>query len=159
VAALRDPATYPDLKAYLVRTRNRQSTYNLIRKLPGINLRETVEASWKQAKSGTYAAVVDAAAMGIDVGYPDALETLVEILRKDDVSDPQAITRAMTLVKRYTPATGDSAAVVGWYDANKNRLEFSERRGKFLPRQAPQAPSKQAVLPSGGLEADGSVAP
>jgi hypothetical protein len=139
VAALRDPATYPDLKAYLIRTHSRQSTYNAIRKLPGIDLRDTIAASWKAAESGTQAEAVDAAAMAVDAGYPDALATLVNVLRQDDVSEPQQITRAMTLVKRYTPATGEAAAVVAWYDANKDRLVFNARRGKFLPAPAPAA--------------------
>jgi hypothetical protein len=77
--------------------------------------------------------------MAIDAGYPDALATLVEVLRQDDLSAPQQITRAMTLIKRYTPATGDAAAVVAWYDANKDRLVFDARRRKFLPAPAPAA--------------------
>jgi hypothetical protein len=137
VAKLQDPATYPDLKAYLVRTRYRQSTYNEIRRLPGIDLRETVDASWKRAKSGTPAEVTDAAAMAADVGYPDALETLVNILRAGDFNEPQQITRALTLVRRYVPATGNAAALVAWYDANKDRLTFSAGQRKFMPAAGP----------------------
>jgi ABC-type transport system involved in multi-copper enzyme maturation permease subunit len=132
MAALQDPATYTDLKAYLIRTRSRQSTYNAIRKLPGFDLRDAVAAAWKQALSGPHSGLVDAAAMAVDLGYPDALETLINVLRDDDVSEPEQITKALTLAKHYTPATGEAVDVVAWYDSNKDRLVFDAARRKFL---------------------------
>lgn len=132
-ANLKDPSTYPALKAYLVRSRNRQAAYFAIRRLPGIDIGPTVAAAWKRAQSGPRAELVDAACMAIDQGYPEALDTLVGVLRDNDVSEPQLHQRAMTLVQRYTPARGDATALVAWYDAHKDRLAFNVRRRKFLP--------------------------
>jgi hypothetical protein len=136
VAALEDPTTYPDLQAYLLRARNRQAAYNAIRKLPDIDLGETIAAAWKRAQAGTRTEMIDAAAMAIDVGYPDALEALITVLREDDVGQPQQLTRTLTLIRRYTPAKGDAAAIVAWYDANKAALVFDANRRKFIPQSA-----------------------
>lgn len=133
-AALEDPSTYPALKGYLLRARNRQMTYNVIRKLPGIDLRSTVDSAWAQARNGTQAERVDAAAIAIDLGRADALELLVNILRQNDMSRPRDLTRATNLVLRYTPAKGDTAALVAWYDAHRGSLVYNPRRHKFLPR-------------------------
>jgi hypothetical protein len=133
VAALRDPASYPALQSYLVRTRNRQATYNAIRRLPGIELDATVDAAWKKAKAGSRAEAIEAAPMAIDVGKLDALETLVQVLRENDLSQPQPLQRALTVVSRYIPIKGDAPAVIAWYDANKDRLTYNSEKKKFLP--------------------------
>jgi hypothetical protein len=132
VASFKDPATYPILKAYLLRTGARQQAYNSIRKLPEIDLRETVDAAWKLAKRTSPYAMIDAAAMAIDVGYLDALDALVGVLRENDLSQPGQIERSATLVKRYTSAAGDAAALVAWYDANKADLTFDAKARKFV---------------------------
>jgi hypothetical protein len=137
LASLKDPATYPYLKAYLLRAGNRQLTYNAIKKLPGIDLRETVDAAWKLAKRGSHETMIDASAMAIDIGYADALAALVNVLKENDLSQPRQIERAATLVKRYTPAVGDRTAIVAWYDANKTQLAFDPARRKFLPQPLP----------------------
>jgi hypothetical protein len=132
VADLNDPSTYPALKAFLLRTSYRQSTYNSIRKLPGIDLKGTVDVAWKKAQNGVQSEKADAAAMAIDLGYPDALETLVNVLRQDDPSNPGLIAREATLIKRYTPAVGSNADLVSWYDENRNHLTFDPKKRKFL---------------------------
>jgi hypothetical protein len=132
VASFKDPATYPVLKAYLLRTGARQQAYNVIRKLPGIDLRETVDVAWKLAKRTSPNATIEAAAMAIDIGYLDALDALVGVLRENDLSQPGQIERSATLVKRYTSATGDAAALVAWYDANKADLIFDAKSRKFV---------------------------
>jgi hypothetical protein len=43
----------------------------------------------------------------------------------------------LTLVRRYTPATGKASAVVAWYDANKDRIVFDADQKKFLPSAPP----------------------
>ena len=64
-----DPTTYPDLEAYLDHTLSPQSAYNSIRKLPGIDLRQTVDIVWKRA-SGRTMLGLRPAGMAIEAGYP-----------------------------------------------------------------------------------------
>lgn len=130
-AALNDPATYPDLKAYLVRGPMRQATYNAIKNLPGIDLGDTVARAWHEAQSGSHAAQVDAALMAVDAGFLDALATLFEVLRVNDPGRSQDNEHAQTLITRYTPARGDATALVRWYDANKGRIAFNAETRRY----------------------------
>ena len=70
VATLQDPATYPDLEAYLVRGVNRQQTFNAIRRLPGIDLGKSVALAWTKAKYAQPSLVVDALRHGLRIRSP-----------------------------------------------------------------------------------------
>jgi hypothetical protein len=130
VASLGDRATYPDLEAYLVRCRRKQETFNLIRKLPGIELAATVDLAWKQAKLESPGEVLAAAGMAAGYGHLDALDELAKIL-KDDESSSAEQTRASNIIKHYTVATGDNDAVVAWYESNRDHLVFDPKARKF----------------------------
>jgi hypothetical protein len=98
VASLRDPATYPDLEAYLVRCRRKQETFNAIRRLPGMELADTVDLAWKQAKIEGPGDVLAAAGMAAGYGHIDALDELAKIL-KDDESSSAEQTRASSITR------------------------------------------------------------
>jgi ABC-type transport system involved in multi-copper enzyme maturation permease subunit len=134
VASFKEPSSYPDLLAYLVRGPNRQHTFNTIRKLPGINLRDAVDAGWKRAQHGNAHEVLDGCAMAADFGHADALEALVGILREG--GDQSELRHAATLFKRYTEATGNNAGLAAWYDSNRARIVFDEQKKKFIVRPA-----------------------
>ena len=102
----------------------------MIRKLPGIDLRDAVKAGWEKARRGSASEVLDGCAMAADFGHTDALEALIGILRES--GDEPMLRRAATLFKRYTPATGDNAALVAWYDANQARLAFDQQQKRFI---------------------------
>jgi hypothetical protein len=148
VASFVEPATYPDLKAYLVRCTNKQETFNAIRKLPGIDLKETVDAAWKKARyAPTTYQVLDGCAMAASFGYLDALDALVKILKQDDNDMDRR--RAATSLKRYTPATGDYDALVAWFEAHREELVFDSKQVRFLPRPSPE-PATPAAQPAPG---------
>lgn len=132
IAALRDPSSYPALQKYLIHASNRQMTYNSIRKLPGIDLRDSVRQAWKTAQTGTEADRFDGAKMAVDQGYLDALGLLVEVLRRDDRGQPQQLEQAMTLAERYLPIDGDQSELVAWYDAHKGQLVFDPKSRKYV---------------------------
>jgi hypothetical protein len=131
VASLKDPATYPDLEAYLVRCRRKQETFNAIRKLPGIELADTVDLAWKQAKLESPGEVLAAAGMAAGYGHIDALDELAKIL-KDDESSSAEQTRATNIIKHYTTATGNGDAVVAWIEANRGRLVFDPEAKRYV---------------------------
>ena len=71
--------------------------------------------------------------MAADFGHADALEVLADILKQDEEGADQR--RAAVLFRRYTPATGDNAALIAWYEANRDRLVFDPKQKQFLPQQ------------------------
>jgi hypothetical protein len=131
IASLRDPATYPDLKTYMVRCRRKQETYNSIRKLPGIDLDGTVDLAWKEAKLDGPVEMLTSAGMAAGHGHLDAIDEMVKILRNDESTDPE-LSRAAAIVKHYTGATGDNDAIVTWFEANRARLVFDAKEKKFV---------------------------
>lgn len=133
IAEFKEPATYPDLKAYLVRARRRQEVFNAIRKLPGIDLRDSVDRAWDEAKIGGSSEIVDASDFAADYGHLDALEEVVKTLKSDSASVAQ-IRRAQVSVRRLLPVTGDDDAIIAWFDANRDRLAFDPRVRKYIPR-------------------------
>lgn len=132
-ASFQDPATYPDLKAYLLRCRNKQQAYTAIRKLPGLDLRATVDAIWKEAKAGENRDFLGVCGIAAEYGHLDAVEATVNYLKQDFGSAMQQ-RHAATIIKKFTPATGDKAALIAWFEANKGRLAFDPDQRKFVPR-------------------------
>jgi hypothetical protein len=136
VASFDEPATYAALKAYLIRCSNRQMTYNLIRRLPGIDLRDAVEAAWKKARySPNPHEVVDGCAMAADFGHLEALDALVTVLQQDDNENDRK--QAEALFKRYTATTGDDDDLAAWFEANRDHLVFDAKTKKFVVPAAP----------------------
>jgi hypothetical protein len=130
VAQFKDPATYPALKAYLVRTSNRQVVFNQIHKLPGIDLQPAIDEAWAQAKLDGLGEMRNCAGFAATNGHADALGVLVDVLRQSDVRGNDA-ERALTFVRRATSVKGEAADLVAWYDANASHLVFDPATHKF----------------------------
>jgi hypothetical protein len=86
VASFQEPGTYPDLKAYLLRSLRKNETFQVIRTLPGIDLKDTVEAVWKKSKYGMPFQIIDACPMAAEFGHLDAVAALVDLLKQRDIS-------------------------------------------------------------------------
>jgi hypothetical protein len=153
VASFEEPDTYPELKSYLMRCSNKQMTYMLIRRLPGIDLEDTVASAWKDARRSSSAyTVLDSCMMAAEYGHADVLESLVDILKRGDDENFQR--RAATFIRRYTPATGNNDALIAWYEANRDRLVFDPKLKKFMP-----GPMPSSTRPSGAQAAPANTAP
>jgi hypothetical protein len=129
VASLQDPATYPELKAYFVRGGNPQSTFAILRKLPGIKLADAVDEAWKKAKYNEWWAS-DMCGIAAEFGHADALQTAANILRTTPRDDYRS--EAREALKKFTPASGDDAALLAWFDANRDKLVFDPQERKFI---------------------------
>jgi len=129
VAALQDPATYPELKAYFVRGGNPQSTFAIIRKLPGIELADAVDEAWKKAKYNEWWAS-SMCGIAAEYGHADALETAAHILRTANRDD--YLSDAREALKKFTPASGDDQALLAWYNTNRDKLVFDPQSKKYL---------------------------
>jgi hypothetical protein len=70
--------------------------------------------------------------MAADFGHAEALGVLVDIMKTED--NDQELRRASNLFRRFTPAKGEAPALISWYEANRERLEFDEQARKFLPK-------------------------
>ena len=133
IASLQDPSTYPALKAYLVDGYNKQETLDALKTLPGIDLTDSVDAMWKKAKYGDPIEVLIGADIAAQYGHLDALDTAAGILKKE--KNTYLLTQASRIIKKFTPATGDNAALIVWYQANRDKLTFDPQTKKFLPQK------------------------
>jgi len=147
VASFEEPATYPALKAYLLRCSNKQETFNAIRKLPDIDLKETVDAAWENVRtSSRNSEVVDACGMAAAFGHLDALDALVRVIKTDE-EEPRR-KHAANILKKYTPATGDEKTVIAWYEAHRDQLIHRPKHERFILRQESSSPeTPQAESP------------
>jgi hypothetical protein len=129
VASLQDPATYPDLKAYFIRSESRKTIYAIIRKLPGIDLADAVDKAWIKAKNNerqtTYMCGIAA-----EYGRADALEAAANILRNS--TDEDYLSEAREVLEKFTSASGGNSALLAWYDSNRDKLVFDPESKKFV---------------------------
>ncbi|SDU08348.1 ABC-type transport system involved in multi-copper enzyme maturation, permease component [Verrucomicrobium sp. GAS474] len=157
VASLRDPASYDLLFTW---TENRSldkkqfgssdfdsNLYRNLRALPGPLVAGSVEKVWKQ-KRGTDQ---ESSFLGtaLEWGLPDALDRTVEILAEPLPADPKEKEKqqnikntARNLFNNRTACPGNllDGALVEWYAANKARLAFDIRLGRFLATRDPAPP-------------------
>jgi len=134
VVDLNDPASYEPLKKYFLRDRNQDNTYKIISQLPNIDLAPEVDIAWKKAKFGRDHEVAHMLFPAADQGHADALEAAVRILQKTDNKDNSVRRQAKDALLKFTVATGDEAALIAWYEANKSRLAFDPQAKKFLAK-------------------------
>lgn len=132
VVDLNDPASCEPLKKYFLRDENQDNTYKIISQLPNIDLAPEVAIAWKKAKSGRDYEVAQMLFPAADQGHADALEAAVRMLQKTDNKGNYVRRQAKDVLLHFTPATGDEAALIAWYEANKTRLTFDPRTKKFI---------------------------
>ena len=132
VAMFKDPSTYPALKAYLIRTSNRQETFNAIRKLPDLDLTDTVAAAWTQANLEGPNEIRNMEGIASESGHLDALARVIDTLRDEDKEPGAEVQRCETYARRVIPhRLDDDAAIVQWFDTNRDKLVFDKETGKF----------------------------
>jgi hypothetical protein len=129
VAALQDPATYPELRSYFIRCSNRKSTFAVIRMLPGFELVDAVAEAWKKAKYDDWGATW-LCGIAAEYGHADALQKAADILRTTNRKDYLEETREV--LKKLTPASGDDPALLAWFDANRDKLVFDQQSKKYI---------------------------
>jgi ABC-type transport system involved in multi-copper enzyme maturation permease subunit len=129
VALLHDPSTYPALKAYFVNRGDKQDTLNAIKGLPGIDLPDAVGEMWKKARYGSSYDVMNAYEIAAEYGHVDALETATGILKKE--KNQYQLKRARAVITKLTPASGDDATLIAWFQANRDKLAFDPQSKKF----------------------------
>jgi hypothetical protein len=133
VAALQDPTTYPDIKAYFVRCANPQQTFDAIKQLPDLDLADAVDQVWKKARNSAPFPMLAACGIAAEFGHLDALNAAVNALKKDRNEYVQ--NRAAAILQKYTTASGDHHALVAWFEANKDKLTFDQKAKKFVVQQ------------------------
>ena len=131
VASFQDPSTYPALTAYLVNGNAKQDTFDAIKQLPGIDLSDAVDQIWKKARYSNTYGKLQVCAIAAECGHMDALETAVEILKKEE--NEYELKQAAKVITKFTPATGDYAALIAWFEANKAKLIFDPQSKTFIP--------------------------
>ncbi|MEO8205371.1 MAG: hypothetical protein ABI615_04265 [Chthoniobacterales bacterium] len=130
LVALQDPTTYDALKTYYLRQPGRMDVFEALRKLPDIDLTDTVNTAWEKKKSGRDYEVRALMATAAEYGHADALDAAAKMLKSG--SEHYARRLGRDVLVKFTAATGDDAAVLAWYDANKDRLVFDPETKKFI---------------------------
>jgi hypothetical protein len=133
VASLQDPSTYPALKAYLVKGRNRGEIFKAIKQLPGLDLTDAVDEMWKKAKYASPWEAMNACGIAAQYGHADALETAAGVLKTS--KNQYETKQAREVITKFTGASGDDKALVAWVEGNKGKLGFDAGSGKFVVRQ------------------------
>ena len=136
VAALKDPATYADLKTCLVKGWNQASTYRLIRDLPGFDAAGAIKEAWEGLEDPNLKATI--APYAAEQGVLDALEFAFDTLETPDTwkytgSNPRQ------LVLRHVDARGSNQELIDWFEKNKGKLVFDPKDRKYKVKE-PAAP-------------------
>jgi len=132
-ATLKDPATYPGLKAYFIEGQDTQQTYDAIKDLPSLDLSDAVDSMWKKARYGD--SKMDGCEIAARYGHADALDAAAEVLALNKVKNSYAPERARKVITECTPATGDDNALVAWVRSNHGKLVFNPQTRKYAPQQ------------------------
>ncbi|OGV56616.1 MAG: hypothetical protein A2X49_08500 [Lentisphaerae bacterium GWF2_52_8] len=136
-ANLQDSKSYPALKKCLIEGQNKIHTYNVIVKIPGINLTpEEIEGAWENAWASLgknhYCNFYDVTHMGYEaakLGSKPALFRTVQILLyypKENYF--LEIKNKMMPLCSYV---GDEKDFGAWFEANKWKLDFDKDKGVF----------------------------
>jgi len=129
VASFEDPETYDRLIDCFVNQGNRAHTYNVIRKLDGINLEDAVARAWKRAKYEQEYETNTMIPIAIAYGHQDALRLgIVDILGGDSDSYRREVRKA---VRKHTGIEGSDDALVAWFAENGENLVFDKETGLF----------------------------
>jgi hypothetical protein len=131
IVSLRDPSTYPALRAYFLKYPTRLGTYEVLRNLPGINVEELMPQAWAVAKAGSDGDRINLLTPAAECGIADSLAVAAEFLRTAKKDYHKRVGRKV--LNEFTPAQGDDAALLAWYDANKDRLVFQADRRIYVP--------------------------
>jgi len=155
VASFADPDTYDDLKAYLIAGENRKATYEKIKDLPGIDLKETVALAWTNAALDRWERA-DMAPVAVQFGHLDALDLIVEAL-VDDCSTCGEIYAPRDLILRHTEARGTNEELNQWYVRHRHNLAFDEKAKVFRAPKAeaggpPTEPSSNEIASQADLD-------
>ena len=135
VAQFKDPKTYEDLKWYLIHGHDPESTYEVIKDLPGLDLKETVENAWDVKKlSGEYEAY-QMAKVAVRFGNVEALAEIVRMAAERARDDWEAA-EARRLVWRLTGYAGSGKELMEWFQTNKDKLVFNPETGTFSVKAA-----------------------
>lgn len=122
VASFEDPATYPDLLNYFVTGENREATYRLLGKLPGIDLDDAVSRAWKNAKYEPDYKTRNFLSVAIAHGHIDALR--IGILDMTDGSWRDADIRKT--IRKHTGLDLPDDEIQAWFRENEKKLWFDE---------------------------------
>jgi hypothetical protein len=132
VAALRDPETYDVLTEYMAKTSSSPSyVYESIRLLPGIQLGDAVSKAWEKAKgSDNQYNVAGMAVIAASYGHPDAVETLIGLLKNPPGRTSSFVNPRLSLLL-HLDTSGSNEEIIAWYETNKENLVFDPKSKKF----------------------------
>jgi len=131
IASYKDPATYEDLKAYLIHGANKQATYNAIKKLPDIDLSVVVPEAWRRSKFAGDVPAREMAPVALEYGQLDAVRFIIESLDDSDIDEKWKDNCRKQLIE-YTGVSGTDSQLAEWFKTNAPKLVFDPAQKKFV---------------------------
>lgn len=142
IVQLQDPKSFPMLVDYFRRGRYPAVTYDAIRGIPGIDLRDAIakmweNASWRRELAGdtdvwfnsSYFSVRDAAQIALEWGHVEALEVCISRMGRREWTSRGTWD---DLVRQHIDFVGTPEQTEGWFLANRGKLIFVPATKKYV---------------------------
>lgn len=130
VSLFQDPETYEALNHYLIHGKNKYSTYEIIKDLPGINLDEVLMKAWEKTRDlNNDWDQVGLATVVLSMGRKDAIKTLLKSLKSDEFY--YFYGKVVKLLYQHLDFRGSIQEMIDWYESNKNNLYFDKKDKRF----------------------------
>jgi len=138
VAVLRDPATFPALRRYMIEGTNAWWTYKAVSRLPDIDLDEWVDKTWtkRRAEHGPGTEGNTFASVAAAHGHLDALDRLFAELNSSNVQEKWWHREARGVIVNVVDASGTDAELVKWYRENRDRLNWDPKLRRYVTSSA-----------------------
>lgn len=137
VASFHDPSAYDDMTKFFIKTYDKGSVYQVLKKLPGFNLTNAVQQAWQDSKYGYVSQLCAMIPIAMENGDGDALEMGVRIVAgkisgvDSCYLDTYGCRKA---IEKFTDAKGSPADIEKWFNENKGKLMFDSQTKKFVVR-------------------------
>ena len=130
-AKLNDKKATPLLIEHFIRGSNKKWTYDSIKHIPGIELKDAVAKAWENAKFNRNSSyeLTSVAKIAVGYGHKDALNVLVnELTGNKNKRERQSVGMAL---KRHLDFVGSDKEIVDYYKKNKDNLVFDPKDKRF----------------------------
>ena len=131
IARLEDPTTFDALKEHFVLGSSKVAVHDILKRLPGIDLREAVRQAWRNSSDLESWDKEDVATVAVEYGHVDALAYLAETVLKPPDRHRSYESRHYSLVW-HVPNKGTIRETAKWILQNEARLKFDKDSKRYF---------------------------
>jgi len=132
VASKKDPASYPVLREYFIRSENHAGTFKWIKSLPIENIEEAVAEAWNNSLTDyEFGPDGEMARIAVEFGHLDAMDYLIEQMQDPNFLRSRNYRKIRATVKKHLDFKGSSNELIEWYETNHDKLQFDNQSRKY----------------------------